>query len=159
MKLNGSGKAKKPIEQRIGLVGVQRCLAVALMLSPLVLAGCSKAIGKPLHGSVSCKGQSVPTGKVSFCPVGDASRPIYSAPILDGQYRIAAQDGVRFGKYRVQVDARKKTGRQVQGGNGREVVMIDETVLMVPEVYANEKSPLTIDLQPSSSESFNIEIP
>ena len=49
-----------------------------------------------------------------------------------------ANGGVPLGKYRVQVDARQKTGRKVQGNNGLEMTTIDEEVRMGPAAYAGD---------------------
>jgi hypothetical protein len=135
------------------------CVAL-LAIASVMSVGCGKsAVGKPLHGKVACGDEKAPLGQVSFVPVQVGSGPIVTALILDGQYRVAAPGGVPFGKYRVQVDARKTTGRKVRGDNGREVTMVDETVRMGPETYAGEQSPLVVDVHSGSDATFDIVLP
>jgi hypothetical protein len=132
----------------------------ALSLGVLVLVGCgSGASAKVLHGSVTCGEEKVPMGVVSFVPIEGASGPTCAARIVDGQYRVEARGGVPLGKHRVQVDARKKTGRKVQGSNGREVAVIDETARMGPAVYAGEQSPLVVNVGVDCDGAFDIAIP
>ena len=75
---------------------------------------------KVMHGRVTAGGQIVPTGQVVFVPLPGTPGSPTPALIVHGQYRVDARVGVPLGKYRVQVDARKKTGRKVQGFNGIE---------------------------------------
>ena len=81
-----------------------------------------------MHGSVACGGENVSGGTVSFVPIEAGVGRISMGRIVEGQYRIDAAGGVPQGKYRVQVDARRKTGRRIQGNNGIEQAMIDEQV-------------------------------
>ena len=130
-----------------------------LVAASLVIVGCSKSTtGKAFHGSVTCDGEKVPMGTVSFVPDAGVSAPIRTAPIVDGQYRITAPGTVPFGKYRIQVAARKTTGRKVQGNNGREVTMIDETVGMGQTAYAGAQSPLSVDVNAGCNETYDIAI-
>ena len=115
----------------------------------------SKVIG----GSVTCGGEEVPTGQVSFVPIEGTPGPNSAGLIVDGQYRIEARGGVPLGKHRVCVDARKKTGRKVEGHNGRETTMIDEEVRMGPEVYAGDQSPLVVDIRADSDGHYDIALP
>ncbi len=126
----------------------------------VVLAGCGRGpSAKVVRGSVACGGESVPCGKVSFVPVEGDSPWICSVPIVEGQYRIDARGGVPLGKYRIQVDARKKTGRKVEKFNGVEMAMMDEEVRMGPEGYSNQHSPLVVDVLANSDGRFDIDIP
>ena len=113
----------------------------------------------PVCGSVTCGDEKVPTGKVSFVPVENTRGPVRGALIVDGRYRIDSQGGVPWGKYRVEVDARKKTGRKVQASNGREMTTIDEEVRTGAEAYAGARSPLVIEVCNDSSGQFDIAIP
>jgi hypothetical protein len=136
-------------------------IAITLCVICLALVGCgpkglpSKAIG----GAVTCGGQPVPTGQVSFVPIEGTPGPTSAALIVDGRYRVEARGGVPLGKHRVCVDARKKTGRKVEGHNGREAVLVDEEVRMGPEVYASGQSPLVLDLRADSDGTYDIVIP
>jgi hypothetical protein len=146
---------------RITSCAARPLLAAALGLACLAPTGCGQKglPAKVLHGSVSCGGEMAPTGQISFVPVEDAPGPTCAAFIVNGQYRIAEQGGVPLGKHRVQVDARKKTGRKVSGRIGHEASMIDEEVKMGPPIYAGEQSPLIVDVRPDSDGKLDIAIP
>lgn len=140
---------RRPLHLCVGLI----------VVASLVLVGCGRSSsGKAFHGSVTCEGKPVPMGQVSFVAVADASIPIRTAPIIDGQYRIVAPGGIPFGKYRIQVDAQEATGRKVPVNNGREMTMGDEKVRVGQAVYAGEQSPLTLDVNAASSETYDIAI-
>lgn len=132
----------------------------ALAMTCLVLVGCGKGTSaKVLHGSVTYDGEKVPKGRVSFVQQKNTLGTTYTALIVDGQYRIEVRGGPPVGKYRVQVDARKTTGRKVQGFNGLERTLIDEEIRMGSEVYAGVQSPLAVEVKADSDDQFDIEIP
>lgn len=135
--------------------------ATTLGFTCLVLIGCGRgAPGKVVvYGSVTYGGEKAPIGMVSFVPIEGTAGPACGAPIVDGQYRIESRGGVAVGKYRVRVDARKKTGRKVQGFNGLERTMVDEEVPLGSPVYAGEQSPLVVDVRLDSDGRFDIAIP
>ena len=131
-----------------------------LGLACLASAGCGKGpAAVPMYGSVTYGGEKAPMGRVSFVPMDAAAGPPCATPIIDGQYRLEERGGVPLGKYRVEVDARKKTGRKVMGHNGFERTMIDEEVRMGPEVYAGNQSPLVVDVTADFDGQFDIAIP
>jgi hypothetical protein len=138
-------------------------LVLAMGFACLALSGCGKQglPSKVLHGSVTCGGETVSTGSVSFVPVSDTAGPTSSARIVDGQYRIEDRGGVPLGKHRVQVEAWKKTGRKVHGtyhGRG-DPTMRDEEVRVGPEIYAGVQSPLVVDIKADSDGQFDIVLP
>jgi hypothetical protein len=137
-----------------------RNLTSIVGLMCLTMVGCSRGPAtKAMHGSVACGGQEVSSGNVSFVPLDSESPWVCVAPIVDGKYRIDARGGVPVGKYRVQVDARKRTGRKVEGFVGIEKAMIDETVRVGSETYANQNSPLVADVRANADGHFDIAIP
>jgi hypothetical protein len=124
-----------------------------------VLTGCTKGpSAKAINGTVACGGEKVITGRVTFVPVDGVGRTC-AASIVGGQYRIDADGGVPLGKYRVEVDAKKKTGRKIQGSNGIEKTMIDEEIRVGPAAYAGDKSPLTTEIRSDSDAIYDIAIP
>lgn len=127
----------------------------------VVAAGCGPRglPSKPMHGSVTCGGQAVLTGLVTFMPIDGAAGANCAAAIVDGQYSIQARGGVPFGKHRVCVIAEKKTGRQVEGHNGRETVLVDEKVRIGPPSYSGEQSPLIVDIRSDSDDRYDIVLP
>ena len=138
-------------------------LALCLVLGSwsLLPVGCgdSKLATKVLHGTVTLDGQKVETGWLRFVPIDGTPGPASTARIVDGEYRIEARGGVPVGKHRVEVDARKRTGRKVRGDTGTETGMVDETVRLGPEEYAGVQSPLTVELTADSNGRIDIEIP
>ena len=136
-------------------------VAAALGLACLAPAGCGNSgrSTKAMHGRVTCGGQIVPTGKVLFVPLPGTPGSPTPALIVDGQYRVDARHGVPLGKHRVWVDARKKTGRKVQGFNGIETSLIDEEVRMGPDIYAGESSPLVVEVRADSDGQFDVVLP
>jgi hypothetical protein len=133
----------------------------ALVAMCLLALGCGQngPSRKIMHGNVTCGGEKVSLGHVSFVPIEGTAGQTSSAPIVDGQYRIEASGGVPVGKHRAEVDARKHTGRKVKGFNGRETTSVDEEVRMGPESYAGSQSPLTADVRADSDGTFDIAIP
>jgi hypothetical protein len=137
-----------------------RILAGILGLTCLTMVGCGRGLAaKVMYGSVTCGGENVPGGRISFVPVDGQTPWECATPIVDGKYRIDARGGVPLGKYCVQVDARKKTGRKVQGFNGFEMGTIDEEVRLGPETYSNQHSPLVVEVSADSDGQFDIAIP
>lgn len=143
------------------LTATASIIAVMLVLACLATAGCGKKKlpVKAMHGNVTCGGKDVSIGQVTFVPIEGTPGFPTPAPIINGQYRVDARGGVPLGKHRVQVDARKKTGRKVQGFNGVEMGMIDEEVRMGPEIYAGEQSPLVVEVRADGDGRFDIKLP
>lgn len=127
----------------------------------VLLAGCDfqGPATKALRGSVTCAGQKVLLGQVTFIPLDDTFRPSSVTRIVDGRYHVTSRGGLPLGKYRICVDARKKTGRKVQGYNGTEEGLIDEEIRLGPAVYAGDQSPLSVEIHADSEEVFDIVIP
>jgi hypothetical protein len=138
---------------------ISRLGAAVVLVSLAMSGGCRK--GSPaieMHGAVTCNGETISAGRVTFVPL-DANERVCAAPIVDGQYRIADRGGVPVGKYRVQIDARKKTGRQAKGFNGVETTMVDEETPLGPKKYRNQNSPLRVEVRSDSDGVFDIAIP
>jgi hypothetical protein len=101
----------------------------------------------------------VPTGQVVFIPIEGALGPNAAGQIVDGRYHITSRGGVSLGRHRVCVDAFKKTGRKVEGYNGREKAPIDEVVRLGPAAYAGGESPLVVDIKADFGEQYDIALP
>ena len=125
------------------------------------VVGCSgDQHSKVVFGTVQCGGESVALGTVRFVPIETTRGPASTGVVADGQYRIEARGGVPIGKHRVEVVARKKTGKKVRDNS---IVMegseVDETVLLGPEQYEGTQSPLVLEVTADSDGQLNIEIP
>ena len=132
---------------------------LAAVCLPLV-TGCGKENStKVVYGTVTYAGESVETGQLRFVPVDGTPGPASLAKIANGEFRIEARGGVQIGWHRVEVEALKKTGRQVVGRRGLEETMVDETVRLGAEEYASNQSPLRIEVTADSDGQIDIEIP
>ena len=110
-----------------------------------------------VHGTVSVGDQPVELGQVIFVPIEDTKGPTSYSPIDAGNYRVEGpRGGVPLGTHRVEVVAKRKTGRKVPGMGG---ALIDEAVPFGPPIYDGDESPLRFTLDSDSSGEFNIEIP
>ena len=136
-------------------------LVVVPLLLAVPVAGCGDSGPKTIvvRGTVTVGGEKVDTGEVRFVPIEGTPGSTCVGAILDGQYEIDARGGVPVGKHRVEVDARKKTGKKVKQYNGFEMTMVDETVRMGPEKYAGDGSPVVEEITSDSDGRIDIEIP
>ena len=134
--------------------------AVAIIVcATLFGCGTGKMLTQVIYGDVTCGGEKVDCGRVAFVPIDGTPGTTHTAVIVDGQYQIDNRSGVPLGKHRIEIDARKKTGRKVKGFDGMEQTMIDETVRMGPEIYAGKQSPLAIEITADSDGRYDIELP
>ncbi len=131
-----------------------------IALSCLV-AGCSgEQNSKVVFGTVRCGGEPVAIGYVRFVPLEATRGPASTGVVTDGQYRIESRGGVPIGKHRVEVLARKKTGKRVYDTTlVMEGAEVDETVLLGPAQYEGEQSPLVLEVTADSDGHLDIEIP
>ena len=125
------------------------------------MAGCGGGNGLPtkvIHGNVMVGDEKVETGSLRFVPIEGTPGPASIAMIVDGQYRVEARGGVPIGKHRVEVDARRNTGRKVPSP-AREGTLVDETQRMGPDEYASARSPLTIEVTVDPDGKMDIIVP
>ena len=113
---------------------------------PLVLlaSGCGGA--SSVNGNVTLDGTPVEAGYVNFVPA-DASGSGGRAPIIKGRYAVDSTAQLKPGAYRVEIYARRKTGRQIAAGSPAPPgTMIDEEAEAIPEKY-NKQSTLQRELK------------
>jgi len=144
------------------------CLLMSCPLMPnlfmlaglLILAGCSSADGpRIVYGSVTVGNEIPGTGEVRFVPVQGTSGSVNVALIVDGEYRIEGRGGVPVGSYRVEIVAKKNTGKQVRQYNGFEMAMVDEEIPISPPIFARSNSPLTHEVTSTSDNKIDFELP
>jgi hypothetical protein len=104
---------------------------------------------------VSYKGEAIEDGSISFLPTAGTFGPTIGAPITGGSYRLAPEDGLFLGGYRVEIEAFRKTGRQVRDlvGPDRRLAApppIEERRMFLPAKF-NLDSTLAITVTPESS--------
>ena len=133
---------------------VSFCFAAALTA---LLVGCGGDRPVVVHGTVIVGNQVPDSGEVRFRPVEDTTRPVQGAPIVAGKYKIEGRGGVPPGTYRVEIVAKKRTGRKVRQYNGFEMAMVDEEIQISPPQYAGDASPLKEDV--GGDGEINFELP
>lgn len=127
---------------------------VLLLVLLLLTAGCGRQTGPAtvvVHGTVTCGGENVELGEIRFVPIDGTPGSRSAGAIRDGQYRIDARGGVPAGRHRVEIVAKRRTGRQIMGDTGTETGLVDETVAVAPPHYAGEESPLVAEVSKSTA--------
>ncbi len=109
-------------------------VALFLSLSCLVLSGCgSHKGGTAVEGSVTLDGQPVDGGTITFVPDDPLTKPVV-ADIKAGKYALDSSHGPTPGKNRIQINWKKKTGRQKPSNDPPN--MIDEEFEYIPDEYS-----------------------
>ena len=131
--------------------------AVLLPLSMIAVAvcvGCDSGPNRPLSGTVTLDGQPLPTGRITFDPLG--SGPTAGGRIEDGEYRIGAAQGPLPGKYLVRISSHQPTGRILdhpESADGK----YEETKEVVPPQY-NDFSELSITVTDDGDNKHDFEL-
>ncbi|MBY0396535.1 MAG: hypothetical protein K2X91_08715 [Thermoleophilia bacterium] len=146
-------------------------LAAALACAAILAAGCGKAPGVAVSGTVQFEGKPVADGMIQFVPQAGTDGPTAGAPIKEGRYDIAAVGGPVPGKYRVEVssfeEVRKATEKDMAGGMfGRSPSEFGAAAGTEPQVVRknvipakfNESSELTADIPDASSHEANFDL-
>ena len=133
-------------------------IAVAGLVSAAMLGCGKKCASKVVEGGVTCGGANVPLGTVRLISIDGGVAPRMTQ-IVGGHYQFDGRNSVPLGKWRIEIDARKRTGRRVKGNNGFETTMVDEEVRVGPEVYAAPQSPLVVDVTADFDGKLDIAIP
>ena len=125
--------------------------SVVCGLGLLLLAACSGSDGRQgVEGMVSLDGQPLNSGLICFRPMSGTGGPSAGCPIEEGRFVIAADKGIFMGKFRVEITARRKTGRKVKEPMGN---IVDETVEAIPTCY-NRQSTLTAEVKAGGPNQF-----
>lgn len=136
-----------------------RPLRWAALLALACSIGCGRGDfqRKVTYGTVTCCGETVAKGKLRFVAIDDSVLPSSSAMIVDGNYRIEQWGGVPIGKYRVEVEARRRTGRQTQDPLSGKT--IEETASFGSAIYAGAQSPLIVEVRTDGDGRIDLVIP
>lgn len=137
---------------------MRKAVLLLVCIAAVSFAGCGNQ-PKVIHGTVTAAGQTPDSGEVRFVPIEGTTGPINAGPIVGGKYEIKGRGGVPPGKYRVQIVAKKKTGRTVQQYNGFEMAMVEEQIQISPPVYATESSPLTHEVSAGGDAKIDFDLP
>jgi len=118
------------------------------------VGGCGSSDGlprEPISGTVTLDGQPLDGGMITFTPT-QAAEPVVTALIKDGAYSLPRSEGPVPGPHRVQVWAKKPTGKKIPDPDNREEI-IDEMRSIVPPRY-NLNSELSAEVKAGDSNSF-----
>ncbi|QDT00950.1 hypothetical protein [Adhaeretor mobilis] len=133
-----------------------RVFLAALLAASTMLTGCSEPSRLSVNGEVSIDGVPVEHGYVQFTPLTGTSGPTSGADIKKGAYQVASVRGLVQGRYRVEIQSWKRsgkvsvdpvTGENFQGGN---------LVQLLPAKY-NKESELTMDIE-SGNRTFDFHL-
>ena len=132
----------------------------AFSISLLSLVGCGGNSLSPVTGEVTYGGEPIADGEIRFIPQTDSSDGpgITGAKITDGTYSVPAQKGVLAGTSRVEIYARKNTGRKLKAVPPAPIgSLIDESIQYIPRDY-NTASTLTVEIKAGANEfDFDLE--
>jgi len=112
----------------------------------VVIAACSRREYKgerryPLSGKVMIDGQPLERGLIRF--LSEEKGQPSGGPITNGAYSIPEEKGANAGKYRVEINWNKPTGRRVKDAYGEEIM--DEYKEGLPAKY-HTSSELTAEV-------------
>lgn len=120
---------------------------LAMMLA--TCASCGSGSLNGIAGAVTIDGAPVDVGTISFRPVGDSASGVAGGAIQDGRFQVVSRGELAPGKYAVQVQVTKKTGRTIKDPQRGDV---DE---LVPVSVAN--SPQEIDLTREGASNLQLD--
>ena len=122
----------------------------SLLLLALLASGCGAKVAS-ITGSVSLDGKPVESGLITFVPVDGTPGSGARAQIAKGVYAIDASMAAAPGAYRVEIAARRKTGKKIPVGSPAPPgTMADEEVEAVPARF-NKDSTLREALKPGAN--------
>lgn len=119
------------------------------------IVGCGEAPPQQaaVHGRVTYRGKPIEQGKIVFHPVAPLKGLPTGADIVNGSYTIN-ENGPVLGKYRVEIQAYRKTGRKIPDIMGDVSIpnrpLVDEMVPLLPAAF-NVESTLTADIATSDN--------
>lgn len=131
-------------------------LLLALAACCLVASGCGTDRRRTaISGTVKLDGTPIAEGSIQFIPSDPAAGPTAGAPIKNGAYSIAGEQGPVIGSNKVEIRSNRKTGKKVpdaaQPGSMREA--LEEAI---PAAY-NSKTTLVVDIKPGVNiENFDL---
>jgi hypothetical protein len=123
------------------------------------VAGCSDPYGGRMEvsGGVTLQGKPLPKGVIRFAPL-DNQDTESGAPVVNGEYKIPRQSGLKPGKYLVQITSGDgKTPNDEEAGNpggSTNIVSID----LIPEDW-NIRSTQQVEVKADGANKFDFPIP
>lgn len=119
----------------------------------LLVVGCdgNSGIRLPISGKVTFKGQPLPFGTIDF----QSGKAVGGGPIRRGVYRIAAEDGLPEGVYRVTISSVQSPPFK-PGPPGPDAK--DEGKELIPAEF-NIRCEKTVEVKRGQKNQFNFDIP
>jgi len=123
-------------------VGLTRsvCFLLSIGLVACLSSGCGTADGPSraeVHGQVTLDGREIELGSISFYPTDGM---VAGGTIEKGRYAISAERGPVVGINRIEIQAPRKTDRQVQIPFADPGEMTDELVESIPAQYNSQST-------------------
>ncbi len=115
-----------------------------LWLIPLL--GCGSGAAAGVSGKVTLDGSPLDDATITFVPVSGGQRQAAWATVKDGQYTIAAKDGLGTGQFHVEIRALRVTAEKTTQ-NDPTLIPAKE---IVPSKY-NSKSELIVEIKPGKN--------
>ena len=137
-------------------------LHTVLLTSLLIGCGPTEPVRVPVQGQVTVDGQIAEGGVVRFEPIGEergSNRASAVVSIIDGKYQVKTGGGLREGRYRVEVEVQRKTGRKITKRVFDDVAEVDETALVSSPLHAGKDSPLEYTAESAANLQFDIDVP
>lgn len=131
------------------------CLSCWIPCLLLLAAGCgeSDVSREAVSGTVTLDGKPLPQGSILFTPLGEG--PSAGGEIVDGRYTLPQHLGAGPGKYRVELNSWRPTGRIT---HDEATGMDDEHLIsIIPKRY-NQRSELEVEIQSDGKNSFDFEL-
>jgi hypothetical protein len=110
---------------------------------------------EPISGEVQLDGRPLETGLITFTPVGGVE-PVVSGVVVDGRFALDRADGPTPGPHRVDVWAKKPTGRKLRNPD-EPGEFVEETREAIPARY-NLDSQLKAEVKEGGSNHFDFEL-
>jgi len=136
-----------------------RALCPITFAAALALAGCSDPYAgrQDVAGTVTLAGQPLKNGSITFFPA-DGQGTQSGAGIDNGAYKIPRQQGLKPGKYRIEItagDGKTPTNEEAGGpGGSTNIVSVD----LIPEEW-NTKSKKEVTVKAEGGNTFDFDIP
>ena len=133
--------------------------AILLTLSLLALAGCADRHGgrEAVRGEVKLVGQPLKEGTILFVPL-DGQDTRGGGPVVNGAYTVPRPNGLKPGKYLVQLTAGdgKTPADEEAGGPGGSTNIV--SVDLIPEDW-NVRSTQQIEVKKDGDNKFDFNVP
>lgn len=133
------------------------CVCAGILWASLGCSGTSHEPARfPVSGTVELDGTPIQSGTITFIPEGATRGPSAGATITEGRYSIPAEGGPVHGAHKVQINAPRKTGKQIPVGSPSPPgTMMDETVESIPAQY-NSDSTLKVTIGATPTHDFRL---